>query len=41
MVRAAGLICIRVDRGNRSPLAWLDLRNKAAHGQYNEYTKEQ
>lgn len=21
--------------------AWLDLRNKAAHGQYNEYTKEQ
>jgi len=21
--------------------AWLDLRNKAAHGHYNEYTKEQ
>jgi hypothetical protein len=21
--------------------AWLDLRNKAAHGEYNEYTKQQ
>jgi hypothetical protein len=25
----------------KSVTAWLDLRNKAAHGKYNEYTKEQ
>ena len=25
----------------KSVIAWLDLRNKAAHGKYNEYTKEQ
>jgi len=25
----------------KSIVAWLDLRNEAAHGQYNEYTKEQ
>jgi hypothetical protein len=25
----------------KSVTAWLDLRNKAAHGRYNEYTKEQ
>jgi hypothetical protein len=25
----------------KSVTAWLDLRNKAAHGQYSEYTKEQ
>ncbi|MFM9952185.1 MAG: hypothetical protein ACKV1O_29915 [Saprospiraceae bacterium] len=26
---------------NKSVLAWLDLRNKAAHGQYSEYGKDQ
>ena len=25
----------------KSVTAWLDLRNKAAHGKYDEYTKEQ
>jgi hypothetical protein len=25
----------------KNVVAWLDLRNKAAHGRYNEYTKEQ
>jgi len=25
----------------KSITSWLDLRNKAAHGQYSEYTKEQ
>lgn len=25
----------------KSVTAWLDLRNNAAHGKYNEYTKEQ
>ncbi|MGA2715977.1 MAG: hypothetical protein ABSG41_22980, partial [Bryobacteraceae bacterium] len=25
----------------KSVTAWLDLRNKAAHGQYSEYAKEQ
>ncbi|AIY39887.1 hypothetical protein LT85_0727 [Collimonas arenae] len=25
----------------KSVTAWLDLRNKAAHGKYSEYTKEQ
>ena len=25
----------------KSVTSWLDLRNKAAHGRYNEYTKEQ
>ena len=26
---------------NKSITSWLDLRNKAAHGQYNEYSKEE
>ncbi len=26
---------------NKSVTAWLDLRNNAAHGKYNEYTQEQ
>lgn len=25
----------------KSVMAWLDLRNNAAHGKYDEYTKEQ
>jgi len=30
------------DKGEQKAVtAWLDLRNKAAHGKYNEYTKEQ
>jgi hypothetical protein len=30
------------DKGDqKATTAWLDLRNKAAHGKYNEYTKEQ
>jgi hypothetical protein len=27
--------------GQKNVTAWLDLRNKAAHGHYNEYTKDQ
>ena len=26
---------------HKNVIAWLDLRNKAAHGKYNEYAKEQ
>lgn len=35
---AAG-VCTKLDQ--KSVTAWLDLRNKAAHGQYAQYTKEQ
>lgn len=36
---AAGAIYSKLDQ--KSVTAWQDLRNKAAHGKYNEYTKEQ
>jgi hypothetical protein len=26
---------------HKNVIAWLDLRNNAAHGKYNEYTQEQ
>jgi hypothetical protein len=32
-------ICSKLDQ--KSVTAWLDLRNKAAHGQYDEYNKDQ
>jgi hypothetical protein len=32
-------ICSKLDQ--KSVTAWLDLRNKAAHGKYTEYTEEQ
>ena len=32
-------VCSKLDQKNVT--AWLDLRNKAAHGQYGEYTQEQ
>lgn len=36
---AAGTVYSKLDQ--KSVTAWLDLRNKAAHGKYDEYTKEQ
>ena len=36
---AAKLAYTKLDRKNAT--AWLDLRNKAAHGHYQEYTKDQ
>jgi uncharacterized protein (DUF2164 family) len=36
---AAAAVYSKLDQ--KSVTAWLDLRNKAAHGKYNEYTKEQ
>jgi hypothetical protein len=31
----------KYDKGDQKQVtAWLDLRNKAAHGKYTEYTKE-
>ncbi|HEY4905527.1 MAG TPA: hypothetical protein VIH89_18755 [Candidatus Sulfotelmatobacter sp.] len=36
---AAAAVCSKLDQ--KSVTAWLDLRNKAAHGQYADYTKEQ
>jgi hypothetical protein len=36
---AAAMVYSKLDQKNIT--AWLDLRNKAAHGQYNEYSREQ
>jgi hypothetical protein len=36
---AAAQVYLKLDQ--KSVTAWLDLRNKAAHGKYTEYTKEQ
>jgi len=36
---AAAQVYSKLDQ--KSVTAWLDLRNKAAHGRYNDYTKEQ
>ncbi len=36
---ASATVYSKLDQKNVT--AWLDLRNKAAHGQYSEYSKEQ
>jgi len=36
---AAATVYNKLDQ--KSVTSWLDLRNKAAHGQYSEYSKEQ
>jgi hypothetical protein len=36
---ASQAVYLRLDQ--KSVTAWLDLRNKAAHGKYNDYSKEQ